>query len=101
TGDRPAGSDAGERPPGLRVVLDAPPLQDPGRAPATAPALRGLLGAYDANPVPGESFAFLLQSALADPTTAFAELDVVGRRLLPPTRLLPSGALTVDTFLLC
>ena len=100
TGDRPAGSDAGERPPGLRVVLDARPLQDPGRAPSTARYLEGLLGAYDANPVPGESFAFLLQSDLADPTTAFAELDVVGRRLLPPTRLLRSGALTVDPFLL-
>lgn len=99
TGDRPA-SRGEDRPPGLRVVLDARPLQDPARAPATARYLEGLLGAYGADPIPGESFALLLQSDLADPTTAFAGLDVVGRRLLPPTRLLRSGALTVDPFLL-
>jgi glycosyltransferase involved in cell wall biosynthesis len=91
---------AGDRPPGIRVVLDARPLQDPGRAPATARYLDGLLGAFDADPLPGESFAFLLQADLDDPTEAFADLDVVGRRLLPPTRLLRSGALTVDPFLL-
>ena len=89
-----------DRPPGLRVVLDARPLQDPGRAPATARYLEGLLGAYDADPLPAESFAFLLQSDLADPTVAYAALDVVGRRLLPPTRLLRGGALAVDPFLL-
>jgi glycosyltransferase involved in cell wall biosynthesis len=89
-----------DRPPGLRVVLDARPLQDPGRAPATARYLDGLLGAFDADPIPGESFAFLLQSDLDDPTTDFSRLDVVGRRLLPPTRLLRGGALTIDPFLL-
>ena len=78
-GDRPARIDAEERPPGLRVVLDARPLQDPGRAPSTARYLEGLLGAYDANPVPGESFAFLLQSDLADPTTAFARYEEIRR----------------------
>jgi glycosyltransferase involved in cell wall biosynthesis len=87
-------------PPGLRVVLDARPLQDPGRGPATARYLDGLLGAFDDEPIPGESFAFLLQSDLDDPTTAFSRLDVVGRRLLPPTRLLRSGALAIDPFLL-
>ena len=91
---------AGDRPPGMRVVLDARPLQDPARAPATARYLDGLLGAYDADPLTGESFAFLLQADLDDPTEAFSALDVVGRRLLPPTRLLRSGALTVDPFLL-
>lgn len=91
---------SGVRPPGLRVVLDARPIQDPARAPSTARYLEGLLGAYDAEPLPGESFAFLLQSDLPDPTPAFTGLDVVGRRLLPPTRLLRSGALTVDPFLL-
>ena len=100
TGEWPAGSDSGGRPPGLRVVLDARPLQDPGRAPSTARYLEGLLGAYDADPLRGESFAFLLQSDLPDPTTDLAGLDVVGRRLVPPTRLLRSGALTVDPFLL-
>ena len=89
-----------DRPPGMRVVLDVRPLQDPGRAPATARYLDGLLGAFNAEPIPGESFAFLLQSDLDDPTTGFARLEVVGRRLLPPTRLLRSGALTIDPFLL-
>jgi glycosyltransferase involved in cell wall biosynthesis len=89
-----------DRPPGLRVVLDARPLQDPSRGPATARYLDGLLGAFDADPLPGESFAFLLQSDLDDPTKGFEHLDVVGRRQLPPTRLLRSGALTVDPFLL-
>jgi glycosyltransferase involved in cell wall biosynthesis len=86
--------------PGLRVVLDARPLQDPERAPATAVYLEGLLGAFDAEPLPGESFAFLLASDLDDPTARFTHLDVVGRRLLPPIRLLRSGALIVDPFLL-
>jgi glycosyltransferase involved in cell wall biosynthesis len=89
-----------DRPPGLRVVMDARPLQDPARGPATARYLEGLLGAYDAAPVDGESFAFLLQSDLDDPTTVFTNLEVIGRRLLPPTRLLRSGALTIDPFLL-
>ncbi|HET9436053.1 MAG TPA: glycosyltransferase [Candidatus Limnocylindrales bacterium] len=86
--------------PGVRVVLDVRPLQDPDRSPATSAYLAGLLGAFDADPLAGESFAFLLQSDLGDPTTAYPRLDVVGRRLLPPTRLLRSGALTVDPFLL-
>ena len=86
--------------PGVRVVLDVRPLQDPGRSPATSAYLAGLLGACDADPLGGESFAFLLRSDLDDPTTAFPHLEVVGRRLLPPTRLLRSGALTVDPFLL-
>ena len=87
-------------PPGVRVVLDARPLQEPDRAPATAAYLDGLLDAYDRSPLPGESFAFLLQSDLDDPTERFTRLSVVGRRLLPPTRLLRSGALTVDPILL-
>ena len=86
--------------PGVRVVLDARPMQDPDRAPATSAYLGNLLAAFDAEPIAGESFALLLQSDLDDPTTAFSNLEVVGRRLLPPTRLLRSGALTVDPFLL-
>ena len=89
-----------ERPPGMRVVLDARPLQEPERAPATAAYLEHLLGAYDADPLPGESLALFLQSDLDDPTERFAGLEIVGRRLLPPTRLLGSGALTVDPFVL-
>jgi glycosyltransferase involved in cell wall biosynthesis len=86
--------------PGVRVVLDVRPLQAPDRAPATAAYLDALLAAFDADPLPGESFAFLLQSDLDDPTARFSNLTVVGRRLLPPTRLLRSGALTIDPFLL-
>ena len=92
---RPAGAI-----PGVRVVLDARPLQEPDRAPLTASYLEGLLGAFDAEPLAGESFALLLGSDLDDPTERFEHLSVVGRRLLPPTRLLRSAALTVDPFVL-
>lgn len=88
------------RPPGVRVVLDVRALQEPARAPRTAAYLEGLLGAFDADPLPGESFAFLLASDEDDPTTRFPQLEVIGRRLLPPIRLLRSGALTLDPFLL-
>ncbi|HEX5823627.1 MAG TPA: glycosyltransferase, partial [Candidatus Limnocylindrales bacterium] len=87
-------------PPGVRIVLDARPLQEPQRAPLTATYLDGLLGAFDADPLDGESFALLLRSDLDDPTTRFDRLEVVGRRMLPPTHLLRSAALTVDTFVL-
>jgi glycosyltransferase involved in cell wall biosynthesis len=86
--------------PGVRVVLDARPLQEPDRAPLTALYLDGLLGAYNAAPLSGESFALLLGSDLDDPTQRFEHLSVVGRRLMPPTRLLRSAVLTVDPFLL-
>ena len=86
--------------PGLRVVLDARPLQDPERAPLTARYLAGLLGAFDAAPLAGESFVLLLQADLDDPTRRYGQLPIVGRRLLPPTRLLRGGALAVDPFLL-
>jgi len=88
--------------PGVRVILDARPLQDPDGAPTTATYLTELLAAFSADPLPGESFALLLQAGLDDPTTApaLAGLDVVGRRLLPPTRLFRAGALTIDPLLL-
>jgi glycosyltransferase involved in cell wall biosynthesis len=95
------GSTAEPEPPqGVRIVLDARPLQEPDRAPLTAGYLDGLLEAFDADPLDGESFALLLRSDLDDPTTRFANLEVVGRRFLPPTHLLRSGALTVDPFVL-
>jgi glycosyltransferase involved in cell wall biosynthesis len=81
-------------------VLDARPLQEPDRAPLTAAYLEGLLRAYDAAPIDGESFALLLQSDLDDPTSGLDGLEVVGRRMLPPTRLLRSGAMTIDPLLL-
>lgn len=87
-------------PPGVRVVLDARPLQTPDRAPLTAAYLDALLRAYDTDPIAGESFAMFLRSDLDDPTTRYDRLEIVGRRLLPPTRLLRSAAMTVDPFLL-
>jgi glycosyltransferase involved in cell wall biosynthesis len=95
-----AGPERSEAARPVRVVLDARPLQEPDRAPLTASYLASLLAAFDAEPVEGESFALLLNSDADDPTEQFEHLDVVGRRLLPPTRLLRSGALTVDPFLL-
>ena len=85
---------------GVRVVLDARPLQEPQRAPVTAAYLDGLLGGFDAEPVDGESFVLLLRSDLDDPTARFGRLSIIGRRLLPPTHLLRSAAMTVDPFLL-
>ena len=87
-------------PAGIRVVLDGRPLQAPDRAPLASVYLNGLLGAFDAAPLTGESFAFLIGSDLDDPTTAFTHLEVIGRRQLPPTRLLRSAAMTVDPFVL-
>ncbi len=101
TGWRPGAVDASAPAvPGVRVVMDVRPLQDPERAPLTAAYLEGLLGAIEADPVPGESFSFLLASDRDDPTDRWPGLSVVGRRLLPPTRLLRAGALTVDPVLL-
>jgi glycosyltransferase involved in cell wall biosynthesis len=80
--------------------MDARPLQAPERAPLTAAYLEQLLNALDAAPREGESFAFLLTLDLDDPTGRWPNLDVARRRLMPPTRLLRSGALIVDPFLL-
>jgi glycosyltransferase involved in cell wall biosynthesis len=97
---RVLGEAARDLPAGMRVVMDVRALQEPARAPRTAAYLGGLLSGFDADPRPGESFAFLLASDENDPTTRFERLEVVGRRLLPPTRLLRSAALTVDPFVL-
>ena len=94
------GEAASKRVPGVRVVLDVRPLQAPDRAPLAAAYLDGLLSAFDAAPLVGESFAFLIGSDLDDPTTDYEHLEVIGRRQLPPTRLLRSAAMTVDPFLL-
>lgn len=85
---------------GVRIVLDARPLQEGDRAPTTAAYLGELLRAFARRPIPGESFALLLRSDLDDPSEAIAGLDIVGRRLLPPTKVLRAGALTLDPFLL-
>ena len=86
--------------PGARVVIDLRPLQDVERAPLTAAYLEALLDALDADPQPGESFSFLLAADLDDPSGRWPHLDAAGARRLPPTRLLRSGALTVDPFVL-
>jgi glycosyltransferase involved in cell wall biosynthesis len=85
---------------GVRVVIDLRPLQSPDRAPVTAHYLRGLLAAYAAEPLDGESFVVILQAGLPDPTEDIAGLAVVGRRWIPPTRVLRAGASTLDPFLL-
>ncbi len=87
----------------MHVVLDLRPLQEPDRGPVTAAYLEELLRAFAAEPLPGELFTFILQTGLSDPSETIeglAGLDVVGRRWLPPTRLLRSGALTIEPFLL-
>ena len=81
-------------------MLDARPLQGPDRAPLAAAYLEGLLDAFDADPLPGKSFAFLIGSDEDDVTERYQHLEVVGRRQLPPTRLLRSAAMTVDPFIL-
>ncbi len=95
----PADEAAGA-PAGVRVVMDLRPLQDPERAPLTAQYLACLLDALEAEPLPGESFTFLLSVDREDPLARWPGLPVAGRRQLPPTRLLRSGALTVDPLLL-
>ena len=86
--------------PGQRVVLDARPLQAPERNPTTALYLDALLSAFAAEPRPGESFLFLLDSPGSDPSGRFPGLPFAGRRRLPPTRRLRAAALTLDPFLL-
>ncbi len=100
SGSGPLGGAPRRVAPGVRVVLDARPLQAPDRAPLAAAYLEGLLAAFDAEPIDGESFAFLIGADLDDATERFTHLEVAGRRQLPPTRLLRSGAMTVDPFVL-
>jgi glycosyltransferase involved in cell wall biosynthesis len=80
--------------------MDLRALQDPERAPTTAIYLEALLTALDADPQPGESFAFLVALDRDDPTPRWQNLDIVGRRMILPTRILRAGALTVDPILL-
>lgn len=75
-------------------------MQAPDRAPLAAAYLEELLSAYDVAPLEGESFALFLRSDLPDPTSRFARLEVIGRRLVPPTRLLGAAGMTVDPFVL-
>lgn len=83
--------------------MDVRPLQERQRAPITAAYLERLLKAFAADPLPGESFAFVVRGIRDDPTAALeaAGLPVTARRRLPPTtRLFRSAGLTLDSFLL-
>ncbi len=88
-----------ERPPGVRVVLDVRPLQEPEQAPVTAAYLGRLLSAFAADPLPGESFVVLQRADLPDPAPQLVGLPVASRRMLPATRFLRAAAQTVDPFL--
>jgi glycosyltransferase involved in cell wall biosynthesis len=77
---------------GVRVVVDARPLQEPERAPLTAAYLEGLLGAFAADPWPGESFVILAWADRGDPLQRWPSLPVAGRRLLPTVRAI-TGAI--------
>jgi glycosyltransferase involved in cell wall biosynthesis len=95
-GDAPSGA----RPvPGVRVILDARPLQEPERAPITALYLQHLLAAFARTPVAGESFVVLYEAGAPEVELPDG-LPVAGRRPLPRTRVLRAGALTVDPFFL-
>lgn len=88
--------------PGVRVVVDLRPLQEPERVPITAGYLGRLMQAFTDAPLPGESFVMVLRALRDDPSRAWQELGlpIVARRHLPPTRLLRSAGLTIDSFLL-
>ena len=90
-------------PDGVRVVIDARPMQEPERSPLTAEYLDRLLRAFAAQPIPGESFVIVSRTLRAHPADEFAGagLPVAGRRRVPPTtRVLRSAGLTIDSFLL-
>jgi len=84
----------------VRVVIDLRPLQEADRAPLTSAYLANLLRAFAAEPIEGETFMAILSLGLPDPTASIPGLQVVGRRWLPPTRRLGSGAMTLDPFVL-
>lgn len=94
---------AAPAPRGVRVVVDARPMQEPERGPLTAEYLDRLLHAFAAEPLPGESFVIVSRALRDDPADRLARsgLPVVGRRRVPPTsRVFRSAGLTIDSFLL-
>ena len=89
--------------PGVRVVIDARPMQEPERSPLTASYLEQLLRAFAATPLDDESFVLVSRALRPDPAVelAAAGLPVAGSRRIPPTtRALRSAGLTLDSFLL-
>ncbi len=88
---------------GVRVVVDARPMQEPERSPLTADYLHHLLNAFAREPLPGESFVIISRTLRDDPADALEDegLPVVGRRRVPPTtRVFRSAGMTLDSFLL-
>jgi glycosyltransferase involved in cell wall biosynthesis len=88
---------------GVRVVVDARPIQEPDRSPLTAEYLDRLLHAFAAEPLADESFVVITRALRPDPTDDLeaAGLPVAARRVIPPTtRAFRSAGLTLDSFLL-
>jgi len=88
---------------GVRVVIDARPMQEPERSPLTAEYLHRLLAAFAHEPLAGESFVVISRALRDDPADGLSleGLPVAGRRRLPPTtRVFRSAGLTLDSFLL-
>jgi glycosyltransferase involved in cell wall biosynthesis len=88
---------------GVRVVMDARPMQEPERSPLTADYLDHLLKAFAREPLPGESFVIISRTLRDDPADVLEDegLPVVARRRVPPTtRVFRSAGMTLDSFLL-
>src|SRR6187402_742208 len=88
---------------GVRVVIDARPIQEPERSPLTAEYLAKLLDAYAREPLDGESFVLITRALRDDPSDALAAsgLPIASTRRIPPTtRILRNAGLTLDSFLL-
>ena len=88
---------------GVRVVIDARPMQEPERSPLTADYLDHLLKAFAREPLPGESFVVISRTMRDDPADSLEDegLPVVARRRVPPTtRVFRSAGITLDSFLL-
>jgi len=90
-------------PEGVRVVIDARPMQEPERWPLTAWYLGHLLRTFAAEPLEDESFVVVSRALRPDPAAdlAAAGLPVAASRRIPSTtRVLRSAGLTIDSFLL-
>ena len=88
---------------GVRVVVDARPMQEPERSPLTAEYLGKLLDAFAREPLDGESFVLITRALRDDPSDDLASrgLPIVSTRRIPPTtRVLRNAGLTLDSFLL-
>ena len=88
---------------GVRVVIDARPMQEPERSPLTAEYLDHCCAPSPREPLAGESFVVVSRTLRDDPADELEEagLPVAGARRIPPTtRVFRSAGLTLDSFLL-